>query len=609
MTYNKEKIQDMIAEIERIVAAIEEQEPRYRSYLDKIHPRFKESARNFIHYWIMRSFDLRSLQKKLGNMGLSRLAKSEEHVMASLLANINILRALIGEKPEKRGKDYLSIKEGQKLLSENAKVLFGPKTGGRKTRIMVTFPDEAAEQLYLVREMMEEGMNVIRINCAHNDETVWKSMIANARRAMKTVGRSCKITMDLSGPKIRTGSITPGPKAVRLRPLKDMLGKVKAPVKVMLTAGDCSARAGVVKAPVAGDWLKNVEPGDKITFKDARKKKRSLTVTEVTEEYALAYGYQSCYVATGTVLHIAGKDAKVEVGDLPGLDSYLLINNGERFIIHSGDAPGENAKYDKKGRLKSPAHISCAYPEIFRYVKPGEPIFFDDGQLEGIIREVTPDQIEVEAVNVREGGFKLRSDRGLNLPDTALKISGLTPKDKEDLRFIVENADAVNMSFINNKEDVQALVDEIKKLGAENKIGMILKIETKSGFHNLVEILLTAMQLYPVGVMIARGDLAVECGWENIGRIQDEILWLCQAAHIPTIWATQVLENLSKKGIPSRAEITDAVMSQRADCVMLNKGPFIVEAINMLHRILLNTQNYQSKKSPMLPALEMKALT
>lgn len=606
MNYNKDKILIMIAEIEKIVAAIEEQEQLYQSYLENVHPRFKESARNFIHYWVMRSFDMRSLQKKLGNLGLSRLAKSESHVMASLLSNISILKALIGEKAERRDKDYISIKESQKLLSDNARELFGPKTNGRKTRIMVTFPDETAEQLYLVRQMMVEGMNVIRINCAHNDEEVWKSMIANARRAMKTIGRSCKIAMDLSGPKIRTGSIAPGPKAVRLKPFKDLLGKVKAPVKVMLTAGACSAVSGGVQVPVSGEWLKQVEPGDKIAFKDARKKKRTLTVIEVSEECAMAYGYQSCYIETGTILQLIGKDADTEVGDLPGLDSYLLINNGERFIIHSGDNPGENAKYDKKGRLKSTAHISCAYPEIFRYVKPGEPIFFDDGQLEGIVREVRPDQIEVEAINVREGGFKLRSDRGLNLPDTSLKISGLTPKDKEDLQFIIEHADAVNMSFINSKKDVQDLIDEIKRLGAENKTGMILKIETKSGFHNLVEILLTAMQMYPVGVMIARGDLAIECGWENIGRIQDEILWLCQAAHIPTIWATQVLENLSKKGIPSRAEITDAVMSQRADCVMLNKGPYIVEAINMLHRILLNTQNYQNKKSPMLPAIEMK---
>ena len=83
---------------------------------------------------------------------------------------------------------------------------------------------------------------------------------------------------------------------------------------------------------------------------------------------------------------------------------------------------------------------------------------------------------------------------------------------------------------------------------------------------------------------------------------------LCEAAHVPVIWATQVLENLAKKGLPSRAEITDAATAQRAECVMLNKGPHILSAIHMLDSILRGTQAYQDKKAPMLPALEAHEL-
>lgn len=605
MEYKKEKIQALIDEIEKIAEAVREHEKLYLSFLEHIHPRFRESARNFIHYRAMRSFDLRDLQKKLGNIGLSRLAKAESHVMASLLANIGILKALIGDKTKGNEEACLSIKEGQKLLTTHARELFGTKTNGRKTRIMVTFPDEAADKLYLVRQMIVDGMDIIRINCAHNDQQVWRSMIANARRAMKTIGRSCKIAMDLSGPKIRTGAIVPGPRAVRLRPEKDILGRPKAPARVMLNAGECSSGENMLQIPVDKEWLSQIQAGDEIFFRDARKKKRTMLAVEASQGCVIADVYQTCYIESGAALQVIKKGLTAIVGELPAMDSYILINNGDRFYIHADQRPGENAKYDKKGNLKVPAHLPCANPEIFKYVKPGEPILFDDGRLEGIIREVHPNEMVVEAVNVCEGGIKLRSDRGINLPDSALKISGLTAKDCEDLKFIVENADVVNLSFVNNKNDVQALIDEIKRIDADNKVGVILKIETKAGFHNLVEILLTAMQMYPVGVMIARGDLAIECGWENIGRIQDEILWLCQAAHIPTIWATQVLENMAKKGIPSRAEITDAVMSQRADCVMLNKGPHIVEAIGMLDRILRNMQNYQDKKSPMLPAIEL----
>ena len=121
-------------------------------------------------------------------------------------------------------------------------------------------------------------------------------------------------------------------------------------------------------------------------------------------------------------------------------------------------------------------------------------------------------------------------------------------------------------------------------------------------------LLLTAMQCYPAGIMIARGDLAVECGWERLAEVQEEILWLCEAAHIPVVWATQVLETLAKKGRPSRAEITDAAMAQRADCVMLNKGPHVVQAIEMLHDILVRMQEHQNKKTSMLRSLHVSDL-
>ena len=108
--------------------------------------------------------------------------------------------------------------------------------------------------------------------------------------------------------------------------------------------------------------------------------------------------------------------------------------------------------------------------------------------------------------------------------------------------------------------------------------------------------------------MIARGDLAVECGYERLAEVQEEILWICEAAHLPVIWATQVLESLAKKGQPSRAEITDAAMGERAECVMLNKGPHIVAAVSALDDILRRMQDHQSKKSSRLRPLHLSAM-
>jgi len=101
----------------------------------------------------------------------------------------------------------------------------------------------------------------------------------------------------------------------------------------------------------------------------------------------------------------------------------------------------------------------------------------------------------------------------------------------------------------------------------------------------------------PLAVMIARGDLAVELGFARMSEIQEEILWLCDAAHVPVIWATQVLDQLVSEGAPTRAEATDAAMSQRAECVMLNKGPFLVEAVAFLKDVLERMDRHQSKKS------------
>jgi pyruvate kinase len=103
--------------------------------------------------------------------------------------------------------------------------------------------------------------------------------------------------------------------------------------------------------------------------------------------------------------------------------------------------------------------------------------------------------------------------------------------------------------------------------------------------------------------MIARGDLAVECGFERLAEVQEEILWICEAAHVPVIWATQVLETLAQEGMPSRAEVTDTAMGHRAECVMLNKGDHVLTAVRVLEDILRRMQAHQVKKRAMLREL------
>jgi pyruvate kinase len=183
-----------------------------------------------------------------------------------------------------------------------------------------------------------------------------------------------------------------------------------------------------------------------------------------------------------------------------------------------------------------------------------------------------------------------------------MRLSAVTEKDASDLRFVAANADMVGLSFIRNVSDVESLWARLAEFGGEN-LGVVLKIETRRAFEMLPDLLLQAMRSPSFGVMIARGDLAVECGFERLAEVQEEILWLCEAAHTPVIWATQVLQTLAKTGMLSRAEVTDAAVGERAECVMLNKGPHIVDAMRVLDNILQRMQAHQSKKRSMLRRL------
>ena len=174
----------------------------------------------------------------------------------------------------------------------------------------------------------------------------------------------------------------------------------------------------------------------------------------------------------------------------------------------------------------------------------------------------------------------------------------------EDLKFIVEHGDMVSLSFVRQREDIEALMAELDRLGGQH-LGIILKIENRQAFENLPDLILSALQHAPVAVMVARGDLGVEIGFERLAEVQEQILWLCEAAHVPVIWATQVLESLAKKGVPTRAEVTDAAMSGRAECVMLNKGPYITEAVSFLDNVLQRMKSHQNKKTAMMRRLRV----
>ena len=232
-------------------------------------------------------------------------------------------------------------------------------------------------------------------------------------------------------------------------------------------------------------------------------------------------------------------------------------------------------------------------------MRPGEPVLIDDGAIEAVAETVTRGEATLRVVRTKPGGQRLGAQKGINLPHTVLPLTALTPEDNSHLPFVAKHADLVAISFIRTAEDVQYVLERLEAAGAAD-LGLLLKIETRQGFENLPAILLTAMRHPKLGVMIARGDLAVEVGFERLSEVPRQILALCEAAHVPAIWATQVLETLAKTGQPSRAEVTDAAAAQRAECVMLNKGPYILDAIRALDDILARMGEVQRKSRTLM---------
>jgi pyruvate kinase len=301
------------------------------------------------------------------------------------------------------------------------------------------------------------------------------------------------------------------------------------------------------------------------------------------------------------VVDLPGPKLRTGLGPQPTRDKkgeYLRLAVGDRLILTpttAGPFPGSPQD--------GPARIGCSLAEAFVVTHRGHHVWLDDGKIGGVVESAGPDAIELSITSAAAKGSKLRAGKGINLPDAVLDIDLLGSHSEEALRFASVSADIVGLSFVSRARDVRR-VSEYLDGHAPAHVGMILKIETRRAFEHLPGMLLAALGgNQPAGVMIARGDLAVECGYERLAEVQEEILWLCKAAHVPVIWATQVLDRLAKTGRPSRAEITDAAMGVQAECVMLNKGPRILEAISVLDDILRRMERHHRKNRPLLPRL------
>lgn len=366
-----------------------------------------------------------------------------------------------------------------------------------------------------------------------------------------------------------------------------LLGQAPAgrPVRIMVTLPSDAASVGVWEV-----WLARLKAGSHIHFTDARGAKRQLLVVHNDDTGAVTECLQTAYLTPETVLTLGGAGGKKKhaplVCQIDSQQGALRLHVGDHLRL-TRDGLGQPAAMDDDSDAPSPepAHLAVTLPQVIDQARVGQRICFDDGRIGGVIRQQTDDWLDIEITQARPEGEKLTGDKGINLPDSKLNLPALSDKDIEDLQTVAAEADMVGLSFVQKPADIALLRGQLQRLGRDD-MGIVLKIETLQGFENLPELMLSAMASNVSGVMIARGDLAVECGYERLAEVQEEILWCAEAAHMPVIWATQVLEFMAKTGLPSRAEISDAGLGVGAECVMLNKGPYIGQAIRTLDDIL-----------------------
>jgi pyruvate kinase len=626
------------------------------------------SRDNLLAYLALRQHNLEDLQMELAEKGLSSLGRLEGQVLITIERVLKHFRSqshfeIVDEISS--GLNKITYQESRNVTTKRSRLLLGRPRKGRSTRIMVTLDLESIHQPHLLEELLIHGMDIVRINCAHDTPRDWKMLIDSIRNAEERlvqrgqgIGRRCRIVMDLAGSKIRTRST-----GLEIRPLKisvpkDIYGKTVRMVegfldgkaqfteKISLTGVPPSF---VISIKEGSNELPDLDIGERLSFYDSRGRYRTLTVLErisptrvkigldktafLQEDIALykqKYGKDSNIdtrnrkkVRTqsdmsdttkglvGPSLNLAefenhGSDINEEnynadnsllkIGHLSPQATDVLVKSGDRILLRKKETDLDShsipfTRYEKNIARE----ITCNLPEILGSVQVGHRVYIDDGKISSVVRSLTDEHLELEILSPSNSTAKIKPEKGLNFPDSNLNLPALTSKDIGNLDFIVNNATAVGLSFMHSSDDLRKLHRALSNIEKPD-FGIIAKVETSDAINNLAKILLAGLDLPNFGILIARGDLAVEVGFETLPAIQEDILCMCEAAQIPVILATQVLETMAKSGLPTRAEMIDAAFGQRAECVMLNKGKHILEAVKMLSLILESEERRHLKK-------------
>ena len=463
----------LFADVRALRQNLLDAQTRQATEIAAVRPRHRYSATNLVHYVELRRHEIRDLQTRLSDRGLSSLGRMESHVMVAIDALLDTLARLTGQDawPAPAGDQP----NGVDLLSHNAVSLLGPQPSERVARIMVTLPSEAATDSALIHDMLTSGMDIARINCAHDGPEAWSAMIDGIRAAEAATGRNCLVSMDLGGPKLRTGPIRPGPEVLRIKPERDELGAVTAPARLWLGGAPQGDGASTPVIPLLEPgWAGRRRPGEELRLLDARGARRTLTVERVQDDGCLVALRHTAYLVPGITVSSGRKAAKknrdARIGPLPAAEQSILVRRGDRIVL-TGDLTPAEPTTDGLHR------IGCTLAGVFADVEPGQRVLLDDGKIGGVILDAAADELTVEVRSAAATGARLHAEKGINFPDTRLSLSALTEQDVTDLGYVKQHADIVEMSFVRSAADVR---DLLRLLGTidDHAIDIVLKIET-----------------------------------------------------------------------------------------------------------------------------------
>ena len=268
---------------------------------------------------------------------------------------------------------------------------------------------------------------------------------------------------------------------------------------------------------------------------------------------------------------------KIRIGDIE--QKEILLENGKEIIFTNQKCPG------------TPERVFINYENFPKEVKAGERILLDDGKL--VLEVISTDRQREVKLRILFGG-KLSSRKGVNLPDTNLSIPSITEKDHADLDFILtQPVNWIALSFVRRAEDIMELQELID--AANHTAKTIAKIEKPEAVRNIRKIVKQAN-----GIMIARGDLAVEMAMEKLPTLQKEIIKLCIERSRPVIVATQLMDSMINNPSPTRAEITDVANAvlDGTDAVMLSAetsvGKHPVKVVEAMNKIIAEAEKHYS---------------